>query len=135
MNRVGATVTGCLLVLTIASLVFGEEKKSKDAPLTGAWDCVAHLSGEDDIPFTMTLEQKGDAVTGKISTADGELEISSGSYKNGELEIHCETPEAKYHVTGKLDGGQLKGQWSKDSDGLAGTWEGNKSTAAKPPGL
>ncbi len=134
MKCVKATVGVWLLVLTIACLVFGEEKKSKDDPLTGTWDCVAHLSGENDIPFTMKLEQKGETVTGTIGSSDGDLEISSGSYKNNELEIHCETSEAKYLVTGKLDGDQLKGQWSKEPDGMGGDWEGKKSAPAKPSG-
>ncbi len=134
MRCVRATVGVWLLVLTIACLVFGEEKKSKDDPLTGAWDCVAHLSGENDTPFTMKLEQKGETVTGTIGSSDGELEISSGSYKNNELEIHCETAEAKYLVTGKLDGDQLKGRWSKEPDGMGGDWEGKKSAPARPSG-
>ena len=132
MKCVRATVGVWLLVLTIACLGLGEEKKSKDEPLTGAWDCVAHLSGENDHPFTMKLEQKGESVTGTIGSADGDLEISSGSYKNDELEIHCETSEAKYLVTGKLDGDELKGQWSKEPDGMGGDWEGKRSASAKP---
>ncbi len=131
MRYVKATVGVWLLVLTIACVVLGEEKKSKDEPLTGAWDCVAHLSGENDYPFTMKLQQKGETVTGTIGSSEGDMEISSGRYKNNELEIHCETSEAKYLVTGKLDGDHLKGQWSKDQDGMGGDWEGKKSAPAK----
>ena len=134
MKFVKATFGVWLLVLTIACLVFGEEKKSNGDLLTGTWDCVAHLSGENDIPFTMKLEQKGQAVTGTITLSDGELQISSASYKNNELEIHCETSEAKYLVAGKLDAERLKGQWSKEPDGMGGDWEGKKSAPAKSSG-
>jgi len=129
-HRVGA----CLLVVTMACLVFGGENGSKEGSLTGTWDCVAHLSGENDIPFTMRLEQKGESVTGSVTTHEGELEIKSGTYKSNTLELHMETSEAKYLVTGKLDGGQFKGQWSKDPDAIGGDWEGKKSAPAKPSG-
>ncbi len=123
-----------LLVLTMVCLVSGEEKEPKEGFLTGTWDCVAHLSGENDIPFTMKLEQKGETVTGSVATSEGELEIKSGTYKGDALELHLESSEAKYLVTGKLDGGQFRGQWSKDPDGIGGDWEGKRSAPAKPSG-
>jgi hypothetical protein len=124
-----ALVAACLLILSVTCLVLGGDKK---AALTGSWDCVAHLSGQDDIPFTMTLEQKDDVVTGSVATHEGDLEVKSGTYKSGTLELHLETPDAKYAVTGKLDGNQFKGQWSKDPDGIGGEWEGKRSAPAKP---
>ena len=134
MKRVETLVASCLLVLATACLVFAQAKESSKTSLTGTWDCVAHLSGEDDIPFTMTLEQKEDAVTGSVATHDGDLEIKSGTYKSGALELHLETSDAKYVVTGKLDGDQFKGQWSKDPDGLQGEWEGKRSGPTKDAG-
>jgi hypothetical protein len=118
----------CLLALAMPYSVLSQDKKSDS--LTGTWDCIAHLSGEDDIPFTMTLEQKSDAVTGSVTTHEGDLQITSGSFKNGVLELHLENSEAKYVVTGKLDGDQFKGQWSKDPDGMGGNWEGKKPAPA-----
>ena len=134
MKRAKGLVGICLLVLTMASLSVGAEKESKEGSLTGTWDCVAHLSGENDIPFTMTLEQRGEAVTGSVATSDGELEIKSGTYRSSTLELHMESSEAKYAVTGKLDEGQFKGQWSKDPDGIGGDWEGKKAASSKPSG-
>ncbi len=124
-------LVGICLALMVTSWVFAEETKSKDNPLTGTWNCTAHLSGQDDIPFTMYLEQKGETVTGSLATGDGELEIKTGTYKDGTLEIHLETEDAKYQVTGKLEGEQFKGQWSKDPDGLSGDWEGKKAAPEK----
>jgi len=132
MKNLKTLVGSCLLVLATACLVFGQAKESSKASLTGSWDCIAHLSGEDDIPFTMTLQQAAEVVTGSVATHDGELEIKSGSFKDGSLELHLESPDAKYVVTGKLDGDQFKGQWSKDPDGMSGDWEGKKTAAAKP---
>jgi len=122
-----------VMVIAMSCLVWGQQEKSKQAPLTGTWDCVAHLSGEDDIPFTMELVQKGESVTGSIATHDGELEITSGTFKANLLEIHCDTPEAKYLVTGKLEGDQFKGHWSKDTE-MEGDWEGKRSTPTKSSG-
>jgi hypothetical protein len=127
-----AWVGACLLLLTTTCLVFANSGKSSKGSHTGTWDCMAHLSGEDDIPFTMMLEQKDEAVTGSITSHEGELQITSGTYKGDTLELHLETPEAKYVVTGKLAGDQFKGQWSKDPDGLQGNWEGKKSAMAEP---
>ncbi len=134
MKRAKGLVGVCLLVLTTACLSFGDDKESTEGSLTGTWDCVAHLSGENDIPFTMKLEQKGEAVTGSVATSDGELDIKSGTYKSGALELHLASPDAKYLVTGKLDGDQFKGQWSKDPDAIGGDWEGKKSVPSKPSG-
>ena len=125
-------IAASIVALGITCLMFGQAKDSNS--LAGTWECVAHLNGEDDIPFTMTLEQKDDVITGSIATHEGDLEVKSGSFKGGTLEIHLETPEAKYAVTGKFDGDQLKGQWSKDPDGMGGNWEGKRSTSAKAAG-
>jgi len=130
MRTIASFAGACTFALAMGSLLFAGQNKPS-GPLTGTWECTAHLSGQDDIPFTMTLDQNGETVTGKIATNDGELEIKTGTYKNGALELHMETDEAKYQVTGNLDGGQFKGKWSKDPDGLAGDWEGKKSAAAK----
>jgi len=134
MKRIRGLAGTSLLLLALACCIFGAEKKSKGDSIVGTWDCVAHLNGEDDIPFSMKLEQSGETVTGSITTHDGELEISSGSFKNDSLELHIETSEAKYLVTGKLEGGQFKGHWSKEPDGMQGDWEGKKSAQAQPPG-
>jgi len=123
----------CVMVLGMSCLVSGEQEKSKEAPLTDTWDCVAHVSGESDVPFTMKLVQKGESVTGSIATADGEIEITSGTFKDNALEIHCDSPEAKYLVTGKLEGDQLKGQWAKGTE-MEGDWEGKRSTSNKSSG-
>jgi hypothetical protein len=134
MNRAKGLLGVWLLVLAVTGLTFGQEKKAKEGFPAGTWDCVAHLSGEDDIPFTMKLDQSGETVTGSVTTHDGALEIKSGTYKNGMLELHLESPDAKYLVTGRLDGEQFKGQWSKDPDGMQGDWEGKRSAATSSSG-
>ena len=81
------------------------------------------------MPFTMKLKQKGETVEGSISTATGEITITSGSFKKNVLEIHCDSPEANYLVTGKLEEERLSGHWAKGTE-QGGAWEGKR---AAPP--
>ena len=134
MTHVRYSVAGFMLLLAMTCLLLGQEKKSKGGAIAGTWECVAHLSGENDIPFTMKLEQQGETVTGSIATNDGELEIKSGTFKDNSLDLHLESSDSKYQVSGKLDGDQFKGHWSKEQDGLEGDWEGKKSAPTKPSG-
>lgn len=137
MKSFAASLGVVLAILTISALTAAADGKT--GTLTGAWDGVAHTPDGDE-QFTMTLEQTGDQVKGSIATDGGQLEITSGSYKNNALEIQCETPDATYRVTGKLENGRLSGEWSKkgsqgddaDNNDLKGTWEAKRSEA-KPP--
>ena len=132
MKRISISIGVCLLVLAVGGLVLGKDDKTAPGPLSGSWEGIAHAPDGDEA-FTMALEQSEESVKGSISTSNGgQLEITSGSYKNNMLEIHCETPDAKHHVTGKLAAGQLSGEWSKDGDNDKGTWEAKKSDQAKP---
>jgi len=134
MKRFTKSLGAILAILTISALAFAADGKT--GPLAGAWDGVAHTPDGDE-QFTMTLEQTGDDVKGSIATDGGQLEITSGSYKNNVLEIECDTPDAKYHVTGKLQNGQLSGEWTKtggqndngDNNDSKGTWEAKRSEA------
>ena len=132
-----------LLVVAIAIEARTEKEKTELTSVTGRWECIAHGSPQGDVPFTLTLHQDKETVTGAIATADGELQIKSGSFKNATLEIRCETDQAKYVVTGKLGARQLSGHWSKtvnpgagDDQGgdQEGEWEGKMPTAAKSSG-
>lgn len=137
MKRFGASLGVVLAILTISALAFAADGKT--GPLTGAWDGVAHAPDGDE-QFTMTLEQSGVDVKGSFALEHGQLDITSGSFKNNVLEIQCETPDATYRVTGKLENGRLSGEWSKkgsqgddaDNNDLKGKWEARRSEA-KPP--
>jgi len=122
----GRTAVGfCLLVLGLAAITLSEDKKPKPGPLAGTWECVAHAS-EGDEPFTMVLKQSQQTVRGTITTPNGTLSINSGSYKEKVLEIRVE--EGNIHASGKLEGRQLSGDWSKGEGNQAGKWECKVST-------
>ena len=130
MNRIVTWAGICLLSLSAASLLYGADKKSKPGPLTGTWECTAHGTEQGDIPFTLTLEQSQEEVTGSVSSSMGGTEITSGTFKNKAVEIHINTPQGNYTITGKLKKDQLSGDWSGDND-QKGTWEGKKAAQAK----
>jgi hypothetical protein len=117
-----------LAVLCAALPALGKDKKPKPGPLTGTWNCTAHGTTQADIPFTLYLEQDHDSVTGSVSSPMGGTQISAGSVKKYDLEIHFDTPQGNYQLTGRLKKGELSGHWSSDSD--AGTWEGKKGEPA-----
>ena len=128
MKRIGIAMAGILVALAIGAWAFSKGASPAAGALTGTWDGVAHAPDGDE-NFTMTLDHTGDQIKGSISTENGgQLDITSGSFKNGALEILCETSDSKYHVTGKLKDGQLSGEWAKDED-QKGTWEAKRSQA------
>jgi len=127
LNR--ASIGMCLMCFTIACMIYGQEKKNNSGDVSGTWECIAHGSVEGDVPFTMRLEQKGETIEGAISTHTGEINITSGSFKENMLEIHCDTPDANYLVTGKLKQEHLSGHWAKGTE-QEGAWEGKRATSA-----
>ncbi len=130
MNRAVTLAGVCLLSLSTVSLVCGADKKSKPGPLTGTWECMSHGGEQGDMPFTLTLEQAKEDVTGSVSSPMGGTDISSGTFKNKTVEIHINTPNGNYTLTGKLKKNQLNGDWSTDTN-QKGTWEGKKAAQAK----
>ena len=125
-----------VLVLATGTALASPQQDAKTNPLAGAWDCVAHDTVQGDVPFTMTLKQDHDTLTGSIGTAEGDLAITSASYKDGVFEIVMDAPDAKYTVKGKVDGDKLSGQWTKEGDdgNQGGAWEGKRSPAAPATG-
>ena len=119
-----------LLAVATVNLASAKGKEPKPGPLTGTWECVAHSSAQGDVEFTLKLEQTNESVTGTFINSSGEYPLTSGSYKNGVLEIHLDAPDGSYVATAKLSHGQLSGHWSKDQE-TEGGWEGKKSAPAK----
>ena len=117
----------CLAVAFATAFARGGEKKPKPGPLTGTWDCTAHGGPQGDMPFTLYLEQSKDSLAGSVSSPMGGTQISAGSVKKNEIEIHFDTPQGNYQMTGHLKKGELSGKWSGESD--TGTWEGKKQTS------
>ena len=83
--------------------------------------------------FTLYLEQNKETVNGTMSSPLGSTELTSASFKKNTLEIHIDTDQRNYLLTGRYKHGQLAGAWSTNED-QKGTWEGKKSaqTTGRP---
>ena len=88
--------------------------------LTGEWDGIADANGQT-VPFALILKVEGEKVTGSSSSQLGESVISSGTWKDGQLNFVLEgasgvvTMNATV-IEGKLSGlfdfaGELQGKW------------------------
>ena len=99
-----------------------ELKKVTTAPinLSGEWEAVADANGQP-FPFSLTLKVDGEKVTGGSSSQLGDSVISSGTWKDGQLNFVMEGQNGAITmnatvIEGKLSGqfdyaGQLQGKW------------------------
>ncbi len=118
------------VLLGLGGSAWAKEHKPKPGPMTGTWECMSHGGPQGDMAFTLSLEQNRENVSGSVSSPIGNTDISSGTFKNKMLEIHIDTPEANYVLTGKLKKGELTGEWSGGNQ-EKGSWEGKKKTEPK----
>jgi len=117
-------LTGLAVILATSWAI----AKDNEAPITGTWSCQAHGGSQGDTPFTLSLQQNGEKVEGSVSSPMGGTDISSGTFKDGTLEIHINTDDADYVLVAKLDKGTLSGTWSNGGNDK-GNWEGKKQGA------
>ncbi len=129
-KRTLTSVAVCIAILCMAGLSLAKAKKPKAEPLTGTWECTSHGGAQGDMPFTLHLEQNNETVTGSVSSPMGSTEIGSATFKNKSLEIHIDSPDGEYLLTGKMiKKGEMSGQWSHED--LKGTWEGKLQAQAQ----
>lgn len=114
----------CLTLLSLVASVRAKEKKTKPGPLTGTWECMSRGGPQGDTPFTLTLEQIGEEVTGSVESPLGGTGITSATFKKKNLEIHIDTPQGNYLLVAELKKGKLTGEWTHAPE--RGTWQGSK---------
>ena len=119
-----------VLAMATGAAAWAQEKSSKAGPITGTWDCTSHGGEQGDTKFSLTLEQDGEKVTGSVDSAQGGMDITSGTFKDDKLEIRLETPQGNYVISGVLKDGEISGDVTLD-DKPAGKWEGKKEAADK----
>lgn len=118
-----------LALVGFAGLAAAKKKTPKPGPLTGTWECLSHGGARGDMPFTLSLEQSGETVSGSVASPLGGTEITSGRFKKKTLEIRLETEQGAYVLTAKYKKGKLSGEWVHDPE--KGTWEGTKRVESK----
>ncbi len=80
------------------------------ANLTGKW-AIAVDAGGQTITFMLNLTQTGSAVTGTIESPQGAIQISSGTFQNGELNLTTTAPIA-LTISGQVNGNVMNGNFS-----------------------
>ncbi|HEV2351459.1 MAG TPA: hypothetical protein VG028_16620 [Terriglobia bacterium] len=129
MKKLSILALGFFLFATAAmALASGQDKAANAGPLTGSWQCVSHGGPDGDTKFTLDLQQDGEKITGSVDSDEGGMDITSGTFKEDNLEIRLETPQGNYVLKAKLKDGQLAGQVTLD-DKAQGNWEGKKAAA------
>jgi hypothetical protein len=113
-----------IMVLLTAGLGIG---KVNENPLTGTWNCQSKGGPDGPMTFTLRLQQDGESVTGNVSSPIGDAQISSGTFKQGSLEIHINTEDGNYILIATFDKGTLSGTWTHNNE--KGTWEGSRAAA------
>ena len=122
MKRTVIFILSAIIILLTAGLGIG---KVNENPLTGTWDCQSKGGPDGPMTFTLRLQQDGESVAGNVSSPIGDAQISSGTLKQGSLEIHINIEDGNYILLAKFDKGTLSGAWTHNKD--QGTWEGSRS--------
>jgi hypothetical protein len=112
------------LVVVPASQVQAAAEAAK-GPFAGTWNCVQKAANYPDRHFVLTLEQKGNELTGTAAAEAGEAPLT-GKVDGDSFTFDIDAGGDSYKGTGKLEGGALKGTWTHTSSGAQGTWEGTR---------
>lgn len=121
-----------LLIVFNFGLAGAAAGKQKKGAVSGTWACVAHGTGQGDIPYTLNLTEARGKVTGSFAaTASGEnAEISDGSFKAKKLDLHFDAYGGPASITGTVTKkGEMSGTWTHSSGGQ-GTWDCKRSATA-----
>jgi len=114
--------TALLLILFTAT---AKERKN----VSGVWDCQSHGGNLGDLTFTLTLQQDKENVDGTINSPLGSTQVTAGSFKHYQLELHFDLPQGTFTLMAHMEKGKLVGAWSMDSD--KGAWEGVQQADSK----
>ena len=114
-----------LVALVAVSLAWAQAPAEAKGPFAGTWDCVQKATNYPDRPFVMTIEQKGNDLTGTVAVDAGEVPLTGKVEADG-FTFEVNANGDSYKGTGKLEAGALKGTWTHTSSGAQGTWEGTR---------
>jgi hypothetical protein len=93
-------------------------------PVSGDWDATADAGGQT-IPFVLKLKLSGETVTGSSETAQGKLDISKGTYKDGKLTFVLAMDQGALTMTGMIKDGKIAGDFDFAGQ-MQGKWEAKK---------
>ena len=94
---------------------FEPESESDDAVVSGTWELSLDFQGQK-VPVTLTLEQSGQRVSGKIDTVLGSGSIEDGSVKGTKLTATAKTDiqgqSVDFSIAGSVKGDAISGTLS-----------------------
>lgn len=130
MRRV--LIATSLVCLALAFMVSSRsaaqgQKSAEPAVLTGTWQCMSHGGQNGDLPFTLTLQQDGENVSGHVSSSIGDADLSSSTFKDDHLHIVIAGENTSYVLEASYQAGKLSGTWASSGTKEKGRWEGKKA--------
>lgn len=123
-----AAVFMCLAMLLSTGMSFAQAK----IDLNGTWEGPTLAEGpEIELTFTLVLEHKGTAITGRLNDDMGyvDCEITEAKLANNVLTFNAvaNTPDGDLDMTFKMTvtGNKMEGSWEA-SDMVSGDWTAEK---------
>ena len=100
------------------------KKKGDISSFVGQWE--GEMEMPPSFPFTLTLQQTGERLTGSITTrmqesAPIEAVVTSGN----RIEFAFETPMGSINLKGTLQGDRIVGTWSA-GEMMTGSWKATR---------
>lgn len=95
-------------------------------PISGAWSGEVDIAGQL-MPFSMELKLSGETVTGDMISAVGRVPLTSGSWKDGALQLAFPYTGGEPVTMGaKLQDGKLVGVVDYNRSEATGTWTASR---------
>lgn len=95
-------------------------------PISGTWTGEVDIAGQL-MPFSMELKLGGEAVTGDMISAAGRVPLTSGSWKDGALQLNFPYTAGEPITMGaKLQDGKLVGVVDYNRSEATGTWTASR---------
>lgn len=119
-----------LAIAAAIGLLFAGSASAQNVDLTGRWDMVVNTD-QGDIPATLTISSKGQALAGSIAGPQGEMPVDiSLKDKAIVISFSMQTQNGAIDITmnGTVDGDQMSGDVSFGNGGAA--WSARR--AAQP---
>ncbi len=122
------------LILALAVLVFsGSMFSSGKTDLTGTWEGETLVEGGPALFLTLTLEHKGDAITGSLTDDMGYIdsEITDAKLEGDAFMFQAvaQSPAGEivlvFNVTATAD--SMEGAWESDDGAYSGEWTATKA--------
>lgn len=114
----------------IEPLFFGLPSQGEETnrELLGRWECIAtHEDGAKEY-FSWDFTLQGSDLIGRfdVDTDFRFASILNGRLLKNQIRLDVQYIEAKYHLEGLMEQGDLKGEWSRTDEEGEGTWEAHR---------